>query len=186
MTPHSLAFYLNVVTSGTLLGAPPTASPDEVTQALGTDYAENPPTDSDDPHMWRDYGLAEFSWQRASADAPWTGHHFTLQVHRLARGGKVVGETLRSRYGRFDRRLRFEKLRRLLEKRGTPLVEVPDFPSQAPYYRVYWQPTSQVSLSVIRAHGKYATPDDLRVGDVYRILAPMTPEEVEWRRSRPW
>lgn len=65
-------------------------------------------------------------------------------------------------------------------------MEVPDFPSQAPYYRVYWQPTSQVSLSVIRAHGKYATPDDLRVGDVYHILAPMTPEEVEWRRSRPW
>ncbi|MEU8684074.1 hypothetical protein [Streptomyces sp. NPDC048611] len=184
MTPYSLAFYLDVVTHGTVLGAPPTATPEQVTEALGTDYAENSlhPT-----QMWRDYGLAEFSWQRASPDRPWTGHHFTLQVHRLAGGGgKVAGERLRSRYGRFDRRLRFEKLRRLLERRGTPLVEVPEYPSQSAHYRVYWQPDSQVSVRVIRAHGRYATPDDLRVGDVYHILAPMTHGEVEWRTSHPW
>ncbi|MCX5445347.1 hypothetical protein [Streptomyces nigrescens] len=184
MTPYSLAFYLNVVTSGTVLGAQPADTPDQVTKALGTDYAENSPNGS---QMWRDYGLTEFFWERASAEHPWTGHHFTLQVHRLARGGgKVAGERLRSRYGRFDRRLRFEKLRRLLERRGTPLVEIPEPPVQAPYYRTYWQPASRVSVSVIRAHGEYVTPDTLRIGDVYHILAPMTPEEVDWRTSRQW
>ncbi|MFF3414930.1 hypothetical protein ACFYW9_09550 [Streptomyces sp. NPDC002698] len=30
MTPHSLAFYLDVITSGTVLGAKPTDSPDQV------------------------------------------------------------------------------------------------------------------------------------------------------------
>ncbi|MFE1172942.1 hypothetical protein [Streptomyces sp. NPDC058773] len=181
MTPYSLAFYLDVVTHGTVLGASPSAGPDRVTEALGPDYAENCPNAS---QKWRDYGLTEFFWQRAALDEPWTGHHFTLQVHRLAHGGNVVGDRLRSRYGRFDRRLRFDKLRRLLERRGTPLVEVPELPVQAAHYRLYWQPASQVSIRVIRAHGKYATPDSLRIGDVYHILAPMTPGEVEWHRSR--
>ncbi|MGW5104826.1 hypothetical protein [Streptomyces sp. NPDC004100] len=41
MTPHSLAFYLDVITSGTFLGARPTDSPDQVTAILGADFAEN-------------------------------------------------------------------------------------------------------------------------------------------------
>ena len=28
-------------------------------------------------------------------------------------------------------------------------------------------------------------PDSLRVGDVYSIHAPLTAEELEWRRRRP-
>ncbi|MFF4694178.1 hypothetical protein [Streptomyces chattanoogensis] len=182
MTPYSLAFYIDVVTSGTVLGAKPTDAPDRVTKVLGPGFAEN---SSGDHGMWRDYGMAEFFWDREAPGHPWTGHHFTLQVHRLAQGpGKVVNETIRARYGRFDRRLRFEKLQRLLAKRGTPLREIPEHPVQSSYYRTYWQPDSLTSLTVVAARGEYMTPDGLRIGDVLNISAPLTPEEVEWRRSR--
>ncbi|QSY47598.1 MULTISPECIES: hypothetical protein [Streptomyces] len=180
MTPHSLAFYMDVITSGTVLGAKPTDTPDQVAKLLGPDFGEN----SFDVHnMWRDYGMTEFFWSRESAEHPWAGHHFTLQVHRLAYGrSDVVEKTLRTRYGRFERRLRFEKLQRLLAKRGTPLVEVPS--DQSPHYRWFWQPESLAAVSVIGAHDEYLTPGNLRVGDVNSITAPMTVEEVEWRKLR--
>ncbi|MEU1373242.1 hypothetical protein ABZ442_06210 [Streptomyces triculaminicus] len=182
MTPHSLAFYLDVIASGTVLGAKPTDTPDRVAELLGPDFGEN----SFDVHsMWRDYGMTEFFWSRESADHPWSGHHFTLQVHRLAHGRReAVEETLRARYGRFERRLRFEKVRRLLAKRGTALVEVPEDPVQAPYYRTFWQPDSLVAVSVIGAREEGITPSGLRVGDVYSVTGPMTPDEVEYRTAR--
>ncbi|MEV6397416.1 hypothetical protein AB0M39_22035 [Streptomyces sp. NPDC051907] len=182
MTPYSLAFYLDVVTTGTVLGLRPTDSPDRVTEVLGPDFAEN---SFDDSSMWRDYGLAEFFWDRASAGLPWSGRHFTLQVHRLARRDRtLVNDALRARYGRFAPRLRFEKVRRLLERRGVPLLEIPEASANAPYYRSFWQPESKVAVSVIGACGEYSTPDRLRLGDVYSIHAPMAAAEVEWRRAR--
>lgn len=172
---------MDVVTTGTVLGVRPTDSPDRVTEVLGADFGENI---FGDHSMCRDYGLAEFHWDRASADHPWSGHHFTLQVHRLAyRGRTLTNETLRARYGRFTPRLRFAKLQRLLHRRGVPLLEIPD-PGNAPYYRTFWQPDSQVSVSVIGTYGEYSTPDNLRVGDVNSIQSPTTAAEVEWRRSR--
>ncbi|WP_371614278.1 hypothetical protein [Streptomyces sp. NBC_00454] len=181
MTPYSLAFYVDVVTAGTVLGVGPADSPDRVTEVLGADFGEN----TSDQGMVRDYGLVEFYWDRACADDPWSGHHYTLQVHRLAhRDRTLVDGVLRARYGRFTPRLRFEKLRRLLERRGVPLLEIPEIPANAPYFRTFWQPASQVAVSVIGACGEYRTPDKLRVGDVYSIQAPMAAEEVEWRRSR--
>ncbi|WP_438295383.1 hypothetical protein [Streptomyces sp. HUAS TT7] len=180
MTPYSLAFYMDVVTTGTLLGLRPTDSPDRVTEVLGSRFGEN---SFDRQSMWRDYGLVEFFWDRARTNDPWKGHHFTLQVHRLAyRNRTLVSETFRDRYGRFTPRLRFDKLRRLLERRGVPLVEVPD-PANAPYYRTFWQPVSKVAVMVIAGYDEYSTPDNLRVGDVYSIVAPMTDAEVEWRRA---
>ncbi|OEJ62188.1 hypothetical protein BGM19_33345 [Streptomyces agglomeratus] len=181
MTPHSLAFYMDVVTTGTVLGVRPTDSPGRVTEVLGPDFSQN---SFDDQSMFRDYGLAEFFWHRARADHSWSGHHFTLQVHRLApRGGSLVNEALRARYGRFTPRVRFEKLRRLLHRRGVPLPEIPEIPGNAPYYRTFWQPDSQVAVSVIGTYGEYRTPDKLRVGDVYSIQAPVTAAEVEWRKG---
>ncbi|MFI9719934.1 hypothetical protein ACIHFE_09800 [Streptomyces sp. NPDC052396] len=180
MTPYSLAFYLHVVTSGSVLGARPADTPQRVAELLGTDFAEN---SFDDQSMWRDYGLVEFFWDRQSAGQPWSGHHFTVQVHRLAHGASSVpGALLRSRYGRFDRRLRFAKLRRLSERRGTELVEVPHV--QAPCYRTFWQPESLTSVTVIGAHEEYVTPGNLRVGDVYSIGAPTRPEKVECGATR--
>ncbi|MDA5279300.1 hypothetical protein [Streptomyces sp. Isolate_45] len=182
MTPYSLAFYMDVVTTGTVLGLRPTDPPDRVTEVLGPGFAEN---DHGGVGMFRDYGLAEFHWHRDGADRPWSGHHFTLQVHRLAaRDRTLVNAAIRARHGRFAPRLRFAKLQRLLERRGVPLVEVPESAGNAPYYRTFRQPASRVAVSVIGAHGEYNTPDDLRVGDVYSIQAPMTDEEAEYRIAR--
>ncbi|WP_035795928.1 hypothetical protein [Kitasatospora mediocidica] len=182
MTPYSLAFYVDVVTTGTVLGVSPTDPPDRVTEVLGSDFGEHI---FDDHTMCRDYGLTEFSWERACADHPWSGHHFSLQVHRLAHQDRTAADaTLRARYGRFTPRLRFEKLHRLLARRGVPLLELPASPPNAPYYRTFWQPDSEVAIVVIGTHGEYSTPDNLRVGDVYKIQAPMPADEVE--RVRAW
>lgn len=181
MTPHSLAFYLDVITSGTVLGAKPTDAPDRVTAILGTDFAEN---SFDDRSMWRDYGMAEFFWQRESRDHPWVGHHFTLQVHRLSSvGGATVNKVMRERYGRFDRHLRFEKLKRLLAKRGVRMEDVPN--PNAPEYTLHWQPASQVSVMVCRAHGRNGRwHGGEHIGDVYAIASSMNAGQVAFYRDR--
>ncbi|MFI8292171.1 hypothetical protein ACIGBL_23830 [Streptomyces sp. NPDC085614] len=181
MTPYSLAFYVDVVTTGTVLGARPTDSPERLGEVLGTDYAENV---SGRHHMWRDHGLVEFFWERDRPTDPWSGHHFTLQVHRLAhRRRSLVGAALRDRYGRFAPRLRYDTLRRLLDRRGVPLLEIPEAAANTPYFRTFWQPDSRVAVRVIGTYGRYSTPDRLRVGDVHSIQAPVSgPDEF---RDRP-
>ncbi|MEV8227349.1 hypothetical protein AB0P41_15090 [Streptomyces sp. NPDC079167] len=181
MTPYSLAFYVHAVTTGTVLGLRPDASPEEVASVLGTDFAEN----DFGRAMCRDYGLAEFHYHRARSRDPWEGHHFSIQVHRLARRDRTLpGEVLLARYGRFAPRLRFEKLERLLRRRGVPLVEIPEYPGNAPYFRTFWQPGSRTAVSFVAVRGEYSTPDGLRVGDVCRIQAPVTAEDVALRGAR--
>ncbi|MEU5195076.1 hypothetical protein AB0G86_13620 [Streptomyces scabiei] len=82
MTPHSLAFHVDVVTTGTVLGAGPADSPARVAEILGPAFAENT---FGDHSMCRDYGLTEFYWDRAGPDHPWSGHHFTVQVEAALR-----------------------------------------------------------------------------------------------------
>ncbi|MEU8433101.1 hypothetical protein AB0F18_09305 [Streptomyces sp. NPDC029216] len=181
MTPYSLAFYVDAVTTGTVLGLGPTDSPERVAEVFGADCGEN----GSRGILWRDYGLVEFHWQRSHAGEPWEGHHISIQVHRLAhRNRALVDGALRTRYGRFTPRLRFDKLRRLLERRGVPLVEIPEYEANTPYYRRYWQPESRVAVSVIGTYGEHSTPDTLRVGDVYRIQVPVTAEEAAALRAR--
>ncbi|WP_418961173.1 hypothetical protein [Streptomyces tritici] len=181
MTPHSLAFYLDVITSGTVLGARPTDSPEQVTAILGSGFAEN---SFDDQSMWRDYGMVEFFWCRESRDDPWVGHHFTVQVHRLSSlGGGMVNEAMRERYGRFGRHLRFDKLERLLARRGVHLEDVPD--PNAPAYSLHWQPVSEVSVLTYRAHERSpARRGGGRLGDVYAVSSSMSAEQVAWYRER--
>ncbi|GAA0267365.1 hypothetical protein GCM10010302_01420 [Streptomyces polychromogenes] len=181
MTPYSLAFYVDAVTTGTVLGLGPADSPERVAEVFGADCGEN----AGRGVLSRDYGLVEFHWQRSHGGDPWEGHHISVQVHRLAyRRGALVDGVLRTRYGRFAPRIRFDKLRRLLERRGVPLVEIPEYAANTPYYRTYWQPASRVTVSVIGTYGEYRTPGNLRVGDVYRIQVPVTAEEVAARRAR--
>ncbi|MEV4430652.1 hypothetical protein ACIGN6_01660 [Streptomyces sp. NPDC053792] len=172
---------MDVITTGTVLGAKPTDGPDQVSAILGTDFAEN---SFDDQSMWRDYGIAEFFWSRESRDHPWVGHHFTLQVHRLSSvGGSFVNAAIRERYGRFDRRLPFDRLGRLLARRGVSLEDVPD--SNAPAYTLHWQPVSHVSVLVCRAHERgRRRRGGKRLGDVYAITSSMSAEQVAWHRAR--
>ncbi|MFJ9417152.1 hypothetical protein ACIRPT_23600 [Streptomyces sp. NPDC101227] len=182
MTPHSLAFYVDVITYGTVLGAKPTDSPDQVTEILGPEFVEN---SFDDHSMWRDYGMAEFSWIRESPDHPWEGHHFALQVHRLPHwGGSIVSKSIRDRYGRFDRHLRFDKLERLLARRGVPLEAAPDV--NAPVFTRHWQPSSQVSVMAFRAYEEWQMRrrGGGRIGDVYAIHSSVSAEEVARGRMR--
>ncbi|GHE72629.1 hypothetical protein GCM10018785_45990 [Streptomyces longispororuber] len=182
MTPHSLAFHVDVITTGTVLGAKPTDSPDQVTAVLGSDFAEN---SFDDHSMWRDYGMVEFFWGRESPDHPWEGHHFTLHVHRLSYGGGgLVNRAIRERYGRFGRHLRFDKLERLLMRRGVPMEHVPD--ANAPAYTLHWQPASEVSVMAFRAHadGERRRGGE-RIGDVYTVSSSRSAEHVASARSRP-
>jgi hypothetical protein len=171
---------VDVVAFGTVLGAKPTDSPDQVTAILGSDFAEN---SLDDHSMWRDYGMAEFFWVWESPDHPWEGHHFTLQVHRLSHwGGSIVNRAIRERYGRFGRHLRFDTLKRLPAKRGVPLEDVPDV--NAPAFTLHWQPASQMSVMAFRAHerGERRRGTD-RVGDVYAVSSSMSAEQVAWKRA---
>ncbi|MEU9118928.1 hypothetical protein AB0C96_03545 [Streptomyces sp. NPDC048506] len=173
---------MDVVASGTVLGAKPTDSPDRVRAILGSDFAEN---SLDDHSMWRDYGMAEFFWIRESPEHPWEGHHFTLQVHRLSHwGGSIVTSSIRDRYGRFGRRLRFDKLERLLGKRGVRLEDVPDV--NTPAFTQHWQPASQVSVMVFRAYEEWQQRrrGDDRIGDVYAIYSSVSAEEVARNRER--
>ncbi|MFF0744906.1 hypothetical protein ACFYVL_31330 [Streptomyces sp. NPDC004111] len=182
MTPYSLAFYLDVITSGTVLGLAPTAGPEEVTAVLGTGFAENSTSRGS---MWRDYGMVEFFWERESRDHPWRGHHFTLQVHRLpaAWGGSTVNPVIRGRYGRFDRHLRYDKLERLLDRRGVRLEDVPD--ANAPQYSLHWQPASQVSVMARRTtRGERCRHGGQLRGDVHAISSSMSAESVAWYRER--
>ncbi|MFE6184958.1 hypothetical protein ACFQ6U_11100 [Streptomyces sp. NPDC056465] len=182
MTPYSLAFYVHTVTTGTILGLRPDDSPDRVAAVMGTDYAESA---FGRRALLRDYGLAEFHFHRDRGGAPWAGHHFSLQVHRLARRDRAVpGEVLRARYGRFAPRLRFEKLQRLLDRRGVPLVEIPETPANGPQYRTFWQPGSRTAVSFIAVRGDGDRPGAPPAGDVYRIHAPVTAAEVELCAAR--
>lgn len=182
MTPYSLAFYVDAVRTGTVLGLRPADSPDRVAEVMGTDFAENRVGKR---AMFRDYGLAEFHWHRAAAGDPWDGHHVSVQVHRLAHGDRALpGEVLRARYGRFAPRLSFGKLRRLLDRRGVPLVEIPEYAANAPRFRTFWQPGSLTAVSFVAARDPHRTPGDLPVGDVWRIEAPVTAQQVAWREER--
>ena len=171
---------MDVITSGTVLGAKPTDSPDQVAAILGSGFVEG---SFDDQSMWRDYGVVEFYWVRESRDHPWVGHHFTLQVHRLSSGGSVVKGAIRERYGRFDRHLRFDKLERLLAKRGVRMEDVPD--CNAPAFTLHWQPASQVSVMVCRApvRGKRRWGGQ-HIGDVCYVSSSMSAEQVALYRAR--
>ncbi|MBF6349765.1 hypothetical protein IU448_12140 [Nocardia flavorosea] len=180
MTPHSLEFYMHVIASGTVLGAKPTDTPDQVTAILGSDYAEN---SLDGRSMWRDYGMVEFFWFRESRDSPWKGQHFTLQVHRLSYGGSTVNRVILDRYGRFDRRLRFDKLARLLAKRGVHTEDIPH-PGN-PAHTLHWQPGSQVSVMVCRSPGEgKRRRGGAHIGDVSTVSSSTSAEQVAWFRSR--
>ncbi|WP_392675739.1 hypothetical protein [Streptomyces sp. LN785] len=171
---------MEVIASGTVLGAKPTDSPEQVTAILGSDCAEN---SLNGRSMWRDYGMVEFFWVRESRDHPWAGHHFTLQVHRLSLGGSTVNRVIRERYGRFDRHLRFDNLERLLAGRGVHMEDVPD--ANAPAHTLHWQPASRVSVMVRRSPERgEGRRGGARIGDVYAVSSSMSVEQVAWYRAR--
>ncbi|MEV4597688.1 hypothetical protein AB0K15_09820 [Amycolatopsis sp. NPDC049253] len=142
-----------------MLGADVTWSPEWVVAFFGDDSGEN----RHPRQLWYDFGLVEFSWDRASTDRPWSGHHFSVQAHRLAQS--VTPEpALVERYGPFSGPVAFAAVSEELERRGVELVERP---GSDPDIREYWQPQSFTSALVV-VGGYYGNP-----GDVYNLSSPV-------------
>ncbi|WP_432852319.1 hypothetical protein ACQPXB_14930 [Amycolatopsis sp. CA-161197] len=150
-----------------MLGADVTWSPERVVAFFGDDSGEN----RHPRRLWYDFGLVEFSWDRASADRPWSGHHLSVQAHRLTHG--VTPEpVLVERYGPFSGPVAFADVAAELERRGVELVERPGSDADI---REYLQPRSFTSVLVV-AGGYYGDP-----GDVYNVSSPVfvSPESRE-------
>jgi len=162
-------FAADIVATGTVLGADTSHSPDQVTDVLGEDYAENHRRGL----MWRDWGLVEFFWQRNAVARPWRGTHFSVQLHRLAAGVLTVEPALSQRYGAFGSCLLVTDLREALSDRGIDLVEIP---AAGPGIQEYWQPASHV---VVLVDQNRETP-----GTVVKISASLDGQAVAVRQRR--
>ncbi|WP_326833972.1 hypothetical protein VSH64_03410 [Amycolatopsis rhabdoformis] len=151
-----------------MLGADVTWSPERVVSFFGDDVS------GENRHrhvLWYGFGLVEFSWERASRDRPWSGHHLSVQAHRLTHG--VTPEpALVERYGPFSGPVAFDDVAAELERRGVELVERAGTDADI---REYWQPKSFTSVLVV-VGADYGNP-----GDVYSLSSPMfvTPESRE-------
>ena len=121
-----MRFFVDAVRTGRVLGIDATATPDEATSALGDEYGENQVSTL---AMWRDYGVVEVHWDRASAAEPWRGHHISLQTHRLGDVDDTeydpMNANVRRAYGAFTARLRFDALYEALLLHGCAFAEVP-------------------------------------------------------------
>jgi hypothetical protein len=157
-----LRFFVDAVLTGRILDIDATASPEEATRTLGTDYGEN----KDRNVMWRDYGVVELHWDRASAAEPWSCHHISLQTHRMGDDddpdGHPMNENVRQSYGAFTAPLRFAALLDELARQGCALTSVPR-PAGDDVREFVYRPTG-VSILVS------TVSDDLRDdGDVWQV-----------------
>ncbi|GAA2404603.1 hypothetical protein GCM10010420_35180 [Streptomyces glaucosporus] len=97
-----VAFFAEVVVTGTVRGAHADCSPEEVAELLGGDAVEV----RDERQLTLGYDLAEFFWQRHGRGEPWQGTHFTVQAHRL------------------HTPLHIDELRAALDRQGLPLADL--------------------------------------------------------------
>ncbi len=120
---RDLSFFVEVVTTGRILGVDAASLPEEVTDTLG-EFAEN----THDNVMWRDYGAIDFFWERASSHEPWQGTHISVQVHRLSGYPEQMNAAVQQTFGEFRQTLRFDELRAALAQTHCDLVELPRHP----------------------------------------------------------
>lgn len=153
-----LAFFVNVVATGCVLGVDSSDSPEEVTARLGTDSADN----RSGKFVWRDYGTVEFFWERLSGATGWRGAHFSIQVHRLSNDPGWMNDMVRRAYGPFREGLRFEELAMALAMAGCELVEVV---RPAGDVREFACPATGASILVATEAGDMG----LGAGDVWQI-----------------
>ena len=156
----ALDFFVDVVTSGEVLGAGAGDAPDEVARALGTGYVE----DVRRTTLRRDYGLIEFSWTRPGGDTAWRPGGFVVQIHRLT-SSPVTGPF--DRYGPFGQRLRFDDLVRALAARHRELEEITG-DADRPSYRRFWLADTYTVILVVADGGD----GRLSAGDVWSIVVP--------------
>lgn len=163
--------YVEAVAQGSILGIDRHWSPADVDALLGAEGHDG--LNLSATGRWRDYGLAEISWQRPSLAHHWTGNHLTLQLHRLVADWCHPNDMLRARHGDFRPHMQFEDLHAALDARDIPLVELPDVDHD---YLRYRQPDSGSEILVLN-HDPEPDPDypRQRRGDVYHISSGRGP-----------
>lgn len=156
-------FLIDVLASGAVIGVGIGDSPEEVALRLGEDFAEvlRPGL------LSRDYGLAEFSWERPPGDERWQLAGFALQVHRLAHGEappRSGSPGLLPAFG--ERRARFADLSAGLARLGYRMEEITEAHDR-PGWQRFWLGETEVSVTVaaVPAAG-------LEAGDVYAVHGP--------------
>jgi hypothetical protein len=168
--PSPLGFFADVIRTGTVLGVDWTFSPDEVTEAFGIDPAVN----QHGQHLWHDYGLVEFFWERV--DGRWRGTHFSVQVHRLNLEIGYQIPRIVAEHGTPPPLVAFDALAAELT---APLVPVS---SSDHDLNAYWDPDSTALVLVVAnnpnpvGHASTVAP-----GHVYRITAPHHAPDVDLR-----
>lgn len=162
-------FLVDVLASGAVLGVGVSGSPEDVTRRLGEDFTETRRRGQ----LYRDYGLAEFFWERPPGGDEWHPAGFALQVHRLAhaaalplpgRPGIVLGPG--------EHRVRFGDVSSGLARIGYRLEEITEGHDQ-PDWRRFWIAETEVSVTVAAAPAA-----GLEDGDVYAVHAPCRAQSV--------
>lgn len=162
-------FLVDVLASGAVLGVGISDSPEEVARRLGEDFAE----ERRRGRLRRDYGLAEFSWERPPGGAEWRPAGFAVQVHRLAYGAALPlpgGPGIVAGPG--ERRVHFGDLSFGLARLGYRLEEITEGHDQ-PDWRRYWLEETEVSVTVAAAPRA-----ELEIDDVYAIHAPHRAQSI--------
>jgi hypothetical protein len=115
-----LAFLVNVVATGSVLGVDSSHSPEEVTARPRYGLCGQPRREV----HWRDYGTVEFFWERLPGATGWRGTHFSIRGHRLRNDPGSMSDAVRRAYGPFREGLRFEEFAMALAMAGCELAEV--------------------------------------------------------------
>jgi hypothetical protein len=163
-----LEFYAEVLCAGTVLGLDAQSTPEHVTAVLGAELGEYRTRDV----MVRDFGLVEFSWERAFAERSWRGLGFAVHVYRLGTApAGLANPALRAAYGDFPAAPpRLGDVRALADGQGWQLDELPCRETE---FRQVRQPDSgAVALLGPRQDARSYDSDEL---PLYRINAPRTP-----------
>ncbi|GAB2955655.1 hypothetical protein GCM10027280_50220 [Micromonospora polyrhachis] len=171
-----MAFFVDVVRTGTVAGADWTFTPDEVAQAMGIEPAEN----QNGRSLWHDYGLVEFFWEQTADGQSWRGTHFSVQVHRLGGGVEyvlppVVADATATATATASDEVAFDALCQALE----PVSLVP-MPWSDPDLHAWCQPDSTVLVLVVTDDPDPAShASTVRPGHVYKISAPHHPGRID-------
>lgn len=82
---EALELCLEVLATGRIHGVPADHDPDVLATRIGTSFVQNP---SGALAMWRDWGLVEAHYHRASPESPWECLAFVVQAHRMKKPPK--------------------------------------------------------------------------------------------------
>ncbi|HEY8478235.1 MAG TPA: hypothetical protein VIL71_00255 [Spirillospora sp.] len=175
-----LGFFVDLVTTGTVLGLDHTSDLATVEEVLGT--GRTFPVSRSGDVLVSDFGLVEFGWRRSPARGGWEVTYYGAQTHRLRwladEGG--IEPPLLERYGPFRRLLDVGELDAAVRARGFALERVPAANPDCDEYR---QPDSGLEVVALSA------PDEDSWGPKGTVIKMLSGGDTAgraaaWRRFR--